>query len=86
MEGYSHTEFLYKFQCYVKGLSDSLDFPEQCKAKAASLKLIKIQTVLMKCAVNLRVSFAQNNTESEFHSNKTITYCKNKWEKKNARV
>lgn len=50
--------------------------------RAASLKLIKVQTVLMKCVINLRVSFAQNNTESEFHSNKTNTYCKNKWEEK----
>lgn len=33
-------------------------------ARAASLKLIKVQTVLIECAVNLRVSFALNNTES----------------------
>lgn len=39
----------------------------------------------MKRAVNLRVSFAQNNTESEFHSNKTNTYCKNECEEKNDR-
>lgn len=81
MEGHSHTESLYKFQYYMDGLSNSLDFPEQCKAKAASkpatsLKLIKVQTVLVTYAVNLRVSFVQNNPESEFHSNKTNTYFK----------
>lgn len=36
MEGYSHMERLYKFQCYTEGFSNSLDFPQQCKAKPAS--------------------------------------------------
>ena len=53
-------------------LSNSFYLPEdynkknqhQMSARATSSKLIKIQTVSMKCAVNLGVSFAQDNTES----------------------
>jgi len=37
----------------------------QISARTTYLKLIKIQTVLMKCAVNLGVSFAQDNAKSK---------------------
>lgn len=53
-------------------------------ARATSLKLIKIQTVLLKRAVNLGASFAQDNTEPKsFTAIKQTDAVKLKARKKN---